>query len=124
MSSILRSHGGKLADNTVAPSDISSSLRALALVASRLGVDAGVDQLRRRFALAAGEPDTPTLIALAREIGLEAQALNMKFEDLPRLTGAARHPARQGWRSVNSGGRANGSGPGHGRGHPRPERQR
>jgi subfamily B ATP-binding cassette protein HlyB/CyaB len=57
-------------------------------VASRLGVDASVDQLRRRFALAPGEPDTPTLIALARELGLEAEALHMKFEELPRLAGA------------------------------------
>jgi len=64
---------------------ISTSLRALAVVASRLGVDVSMDQLRRRFALQPGEPDTPTLIALARELGLEAQALHMKFEELPRL---------------------------------------
>ena len=64
---------------------IPSSLRALAAVASRLGVDASVDQLRRRFALQPGEPDTPTLIAIARELGLEAKALHMKFEELPRL---------------------------------------
>ncbi len=63
----------------------SSSLLALAAVASRLGVDAGVDQLQRRFALAAGESDTPTLIAMARELGLEAQVLRMKFDELPRL---------------------------------------
>jgi ATP-binding cassette subfamily B protein len=67
---------------------ISSSLLALADVASRLGVDASVEQLRRRFALGADEPDTPTLLALARELGLEAQALCMPFEDLPRLAGA------------------------------------
>jgi subfamily B ATP-binding cassette protein HlyB/CyaB len=64
---------------------ISSSLRALAAVASRLGLDVSVDQLRRRFALQPGEPDTPTIIALARELGLEAQALSMTFEELPRL---------------------------------------
>jgi ATP-binding cassette subfamily B protein len=64
---------------------IPTSLRALAAVAARLGVDASVDQMRRRFALQPGEPDTPTLIALARELGLEAQALHMKFEDLPQL---------------------------------------
>jgi ATP-binding cassette subfamily B protein len=64
---------------------VSSSLLALATIASRLGIDAGVDQLRRRFALGLGEPDTPTLIAMARELGLEAQVLRMKFEDLPRL---------------------------------------
>jgi len=64
---------------------ISSSLRALAEVAFRLGIDAGVDQLRRRFALDSGEPDTATLIAMARELGLEAHVLRMRFEDLPRL---------------------------------------
>jgi ATP-binding cassette subfamily B protein len=64
---------------------ISSSLLALTAVAARLGVDAGVEQLRRRFALDAGEPDTPTLLAMARELGLEAHVLTMKFEDLPRL---------------------------------------
>lgn len=64
---------------------ISSSLRALAAVASKLGVEVNVEQLRRRFALQAGEPDTATLVALARELGLEARALQMKFEELPQL---------------------------------------
>jgi ATP-binding cassette, subfamily B, bacterial HlyB/CyaB len=67
---------------------ISTSLRALSVIANRLGVDASVDQLRRRFALGAGEPDTQTFIALARELGLEAQAVHMNFEELPRLAGA------------------------------------
>src|SRR5580658_10991590 len=67
---------------------IASSLRALAAIASRLGLDVTVDQLRRRFALPPGEPDTPTLIALARELGLDAQALHMRFEELPRLARA------------------------------------
>jgi ATP-binding cassette subfamily B protein len=48
-------------------------------------MDINVDQLRRRFALEPGEPDIPTLVALARELGLEAQALHIKFEELPRL---------------------------------------
>ena len=68
--------------------EISSSLRALAAIASRLGLDVTVDQLRRRFALQAGEPDTPTLIALARELGLEARSLHMTFQDLPRVASA------------------------------------
>jgi ATP-binding cassette, subfamily B, bacterial HlyB/CyaB len=67
---------------------ISSSLRALAAVACRLGLDVSVDQLRRRFALQRGEPDTPTLVALARELGLEAQVLRMTFQDLPRIARA------------------------------------
>ena len=64
---------------------ISTSLRALAIVASRLGVEVDVEQLRRRFALQPGEPDTGTLIAMARELGLEARALQTRFEELPRL---------------------------------------
>jgi ATP-binding cassette subfamily B protein len=62
-----------------------STLAALAALASRLGVDTSVDQLRRRFALAEEEPSTNSLIAMARELGLEAVALQMKFADLPRL---------------------------------------
>jgi ATP-binding cassette subfamily B protein len=67
---------------------VSTSIRALAAVASRLGLDVSVEQLRRRFALEAGEPDTKTLVALARELGLEAQVLRMTFEELPRLANA------------------------------------
>ena len=67
---------------------IASSLRALAAVASRLGLDVSAEQMRRRFALPAGEPDTPTLLALARELGLEAEALHMTFQELPRLARA------------------------------------
>jgi len=48
-------------------------------------LDVSVEQLRRRFALQPGEPDTPTLIALARELGLEAEALRLTFQELPRL---------------------------------------
>jgi len=68
------------------PPNASSSLLALAAMASRLGLDTGVDQLQRRFALAAGEPDAPTLVAMAREVGLEARALRMTFAELPRLS--------------------------------------
>ena len=67
---------------------ISTTLRALAAIASRLGLDVSVDQLRRRFALEPGEPDTQTLIALARELGLEARALRMTFQELPRVARA------------------------------------
>ena len=75
-------------DSKTQEPDISSSLRALAVVASRFGVEVNVDQLQRRFALQGGEPETVTLVAMAREMGLEAQALHMKFEELPRLTKA------------------------------------
>ncbi|MGO9635841.1 MAG: peptidase domain-containing ABC transporter [Steroidobacteraceae bacterium] len=68
--------------------EISTSLRALAVIACRLGLDVSVDQLRRRFALEPGEPDTPTLISLAREIGLEARSLHMTFQELPQVARA------------------------------------
>ena len=68
-----------------AEAPISTSLLALAAIASRLGIDVSVEQFRRRFALNAGEPDTQTLIAVARELGLEAKAVQMTFEELPRL---------------------------------------
>ncbi len=64
---------------------VASSLQALAMVASRLGLDLSIEQFRRRFALPPGEPDSATLIAIARELGLEAQTMRMHFEDLPRL---------------------------------------
>jgi ATP-binding cassette subfamily B protein len=73
-------------DSRASPPAASSSLLALAAIASRLGVDAGVEQLQRRFALEAGEPDTATLVAMARELGLEARVLAITFEELPRLT--------------------------------------
>jgi ATP-binding cassette subfamily B protein len=67
---------------------VPSSIRALAFVAARLGMDVSVEQLQRRFALPAGEPDTPTFVALARELGLEAQAVRMTFQELPQLARA------------------------------------
>src|SRR5579862_1074866 len=63
----------------------SSALAALAVLATRLGFETDVETLRRRFSLEPGEPDTASLIAIAREIGLEAQSLHMSFAELPRL---------------------------------------
>jgi ATP-binding cassette, subfamily B, bacterial HlyB/CyaB len=65
-----------------------SSLHALAWVAGRLGLEVSVTQLSRRFALEPGEPSTATLIALCKEIGLEARSVRMRFEELPRLSRA------------------------------------
>ena len=64
---------------------ISSSLQALASIACRLGLEVTPQQLARRFVLQAGEPDVLTLIALARELGLEARALRTTFSELPQL---------------------------------------
>ena len=65
-----------------------SSISALVHVAGRLGIETSAEQLQRRFAVGSGEPDTPTLIALARELGLEARAAHMTFEQLPRIAAA------------------------------------
>src|SRR6478736_199110 len=62
-----------------------STLAALSALAMRLGLETDVETLRRRFSLDPGEPDSPTLIAIARELGLEAQSLHMTFAELPRL---------------------------------------
>ena len=65
---------------------LSSALAALAVLATRLGIDTDVEPLRRRFSLGPGEPDTATLIAIAKKWGgLEAQSLHMSFTELPRL---------------------------------------
>jgi ATP-binding cassette, subfamily B, bacterial HlyB/CyaB len=69
-----------------APKPQSSALMALVAVAARLGVDTSVDQLRRRFSMDTVEPDTSTLIAMARELGLEAKSLHLTFDELPRLS--------------------------------------
>src|ERR1700690_4119373 len=63
----------------------SSSLAALAAIATRLGVDTTVEQLRRRFYVETDEPDTGTLIAMAQELGLKAKSLRLAFSELPRL---------------------------------------
>jgi subfamily B ATP-binding cassette protein HlyB/CyaB len=73
-------HGADEKDTSV-----SSTLRALAVVATRLGIDTDVKQLSRHFVLDGGDPDTGSLIAMARELGLEAQSLKVTFADLPRL---------------------------------------
>jgi subfamily B ATP-binding cassette protein HlyB/CyaB len=63
----------------------SSTLHALAAIATRLGLDTSVEQLRRRFSLERGEPTSTTLIAVARDIGLEARAVHLSFAELPML---------------------------------------
>ncbi len=64
----------------------SSALMALVAIAARLGVDTSVEQLRRRFSMEVVEPDTGTLIAMARELGLQAKSIFVSFGELPRLS--------------------------------------
>ena len=63
----------------------SSALQALIAVAARLGIEIRPEQLQRRFALAEGVLPTTTLVAIARDLGLEAKVLHVTFAELPRL---------------------------------------
>jgi subfamily B ATP-binding cassette protein HlyB/CyaB len=64
----------------------SSALAALASIATRLGIDITVEQLRRRFSVGPEEPESGMLVAMAKELGLQAKSLNMTFAELPRLS--------------------------------------
>lgn len=63
-------------------------LRALIAVAARLGIEVKTDQLQRRFALGDGVVPTSTLVAIARDLGMEAKVLHVNFGELPRLAKA------------------------------------
>jgi ATP-binding cassette, subfamily B, bacterial HlyB/CyaB len=73
------------AGRTGAHAGESSALHALAVVARRLGIDLSYVELQRNYALPEGEPKTGTLIAIARDVGLEAKAVKVRFKDLVRL---------------------------------------
>jgi ATP-binding cassette, subfamily B, bacterial HlyB/CyaB len=65
-----------------------STLQALVTIARRLGFEASAEQLQRTYALDAGEPTSDVIIAIARDMGLEARSLVVKFRDLPNLAKA------------------------------------
>src|SRR5271154_1578611 len=60
-------------------------LQALIAIALRLGIEINPDQLRRRFALNDSAIPSSTLVAIARELGMEARVLHVAFSELPRL---------------------------------------
>jgi len=66
----------------------SSTLQALVTIARRLGFEASAEQLRRTYALEAAEPASDVVVAIARDLGLEARSLFVKFRDLPNLAKA------------------------------------
>ena len=68
------------------PANNLTGLAALANLATRLGIDLNVEQLRRRFSLAAEEPSSDELVAMAKDLGLEAQILHVVFADLPSMS--------------------------------------
>jgi ATP-binding cassette, subfamily B, bacterial HlyB/CyaB len=63
----------------------SSVLYALAAVATRLGIDTTARHLKRSYAFVGSEPASTIVVAIARDLGLEARKLVMRWQDLPRL---------------------------------------
>ena len=63
-----------------------STLRAFAEVARRHGVETTPEQLRRSYVFGEGDPADGVLIAIARELGLEARSVSMCWQDLGRLS--------------------------------------
>src|SRR5579862_681155 len=75
------------AQNTPPPAEaLSGVLQALIAVAAKLGIEIHPDQLRRRFALSGAVIPSNTLVAIARELGMEARVLHVAFSELPRLS--------------------------------------
>jgi ATP-binding cassette subfamily B protein len=65
-----------------------STLMALVSIARRLGLDVRPEQLVRQFSIDASEPPTQLVLSIARELRLEARALKVEFDDLPKLSKA------------------------------------
>jgi ATP-binding cassette subfamily B protein len=63
----------------------SSCLLALAAVAARHGLELDASTLRRTFVIAEENPSSTALIAIAREVGMEAKSIRPKWRDLPKL---------------------------------------
>lgn len=64
----------------------SSTFHAIVAIARRLGLEVSYQELRRNYSLPSGEPDTRAIIAIARDIGMEARAVATKFRNLPQLS--------------------------------------
>lgn len=64
----------------------STALHAVVYIARRLGIDLSYEELRRRYALPPSEPEPRMIIAIARDFGLDARLVRVKFKDLPRLS--------------------------------------
>ena len=79
---------GDPSQDGASPSDASSALQALVLLAARHGVETSVDQITRRFSVEPGEPSADFLLAIARELGLDARLLTVRFDELPSLKSA------------------------------------
>ena len=63
----------------------STALHAIAIVAARLGIDTSVEHLYRTYVFSGREPSDNVIIAIARDLGLEARRATLRWRDLPRL---------------------------------------
>jgi ATP-binding cassette subfamily B protein len=72
-----------LADGTTAGP--MSTLAAFAAVAQRRGVDVSTEQLRRSYVFGEEEPRSSVVIAIARDFGLEARQISLRWRDLARM---------------------------------------
>ena len=62
-----------------------TSLHALAVVARHHGLHLSVDQMRRDYAIEAGEPSTATLLKIAEDSGLTVRSTKLRWKHLSRL---------------------------------------
>ena len=63
----------------------STALHAIAIVAARLGIDTTVEHLYRTYVFSGREPSDNVIIAIARDLGLDARRATLRWRDLPRL---------------------------------------
>jgi len=63
----------------------STALHAIAIVAARLGVDTSVEHLYRTYVFSGREPSNNVIIAIARDLGLDARRASLRWRELPRL---------------------------------------
>jgi ATP-binding cassette subfamily B protein len=66
-------------------SNESSTLHAIVFIAKRLGLEVSYTQLRRSYVHMEGEPKNPMVVAIARDLGIVAKPIKIKFQNLPRL---------------------------------------
>ncbi len=62
-----------------------STLHAFTVVARRRGLEVSLAQLRRAYVFSGGEPSSDTVVAMARDFGLEARRMTLRWRDLGRL---------------------------------------
>src|SRR5690349_5412368 len=75
---------GGMSDN----SSVLSVLEAMAAVARRRGVDTTAGTLSRSYAISGTELGVRQIVGIARDIGLDAKRIKVRWSDLPSLARA------------------------------------